>query len=387
MEFIRGGTPGIKSFQRSLRLSLERSLETLKEGIFDLKRIIYEREINMNNSRYLKLCTKAVSGEISPEEKNDLERLIKISPENEILYNKIKKTWELTEAQSSPPLPDIEEEWSTVEKSLNAATAKKRNKGDTPLFKRIANNLTTLVEPRYRPAVLSAAAVLIFAAAFLIWRNQSSEPYFQKVLTHNKQRTQVNLPDGSVVHLNCSSSIKFPKKFSNNLRQVTLSGEAFFEVRHDRKPFVVTTENAKVTVLGTKFNVRAWNEQTCVIVKTGRVKLGAIKLNDKNVVLSKGQMSRITGNVPPQPPQNVDVNHLLGWLEGKIVFEKTPLTEIIAELERDYDVSIELGNLRLSQKTLTATFENLPIETVLSSICLTLNSHYKFDGKKYIIMD
>jgi len=342
----------------------------------------------MNNSRYLKLCTKAVSGEISPEEKSDLERWIKISPKNQILYNKIKRTWELTEAQSSLPLPDIEMEWSTVEKSLGAATAKKRNKGDTPLFKRIANNLTTLVEPRYRPVALSAAAALIFAAAFLIWRNQSSEPYSQKVLTHNKQRTLVNLPDGSVVHLNCSSSIEFPKTFpKNNHREVTLSGEAFFEVKHDREPFVVITENAKVTVLGTKFDVKARNEQTRVIVKTGCVRLGTIRLNNENVVLSKGQMSQITGNVPPQPPQNVDVDHLLGWLEAKIVFEKTPLAEIVAELERDYDVSIELGNSRLSQKTLTATFENLPIETVLSSICLTLNSHYEFDGKKYIIMD
>jgi len=338
----------------------------------------------MENSKYLKLCTKAVAGEISPEEKKELEKWLKISSENQLFYDKIKRTWELTAVQSSPPLPDIEEEWSTVEKSLDVAIAK-RKKGVTPLFKHIVNNLSTFVEPRYRPAALSAAAVLIFAAAFLIWRNQSSKPYLQEILTQNRQRIQINLPDGSVVHLNCSSSIKFPKRFSNNLRQVTLSGEAFFDVTHNKKPFIVVTNNAKVTVLGTKFDVRARDEQTRVIVKTGRVMLGSIKLNNKNVVLSKGQMSQIVGNVSPQPPQNVDVDHLLGWLEGKIVFEKTPLIEIVAELERNYDVTIKLEDPKLSQKTLTATFKNLPIETVLSSICLTLNSHYKFDGKKYII--
>jgi len=111
-----------------------------------------------------------------------------------------------------------------------------------------------------------------------------------------------------------------------------------------------------------------------------------IKLKDQSdIILSEGQMSRITGNMQPSAPQTVDAEYLLGWLEGKLVFERTPLNEIVSELERYYDVSIELEVAGLAQNTITASFENSPLEPVLSSICLTLGARYKFEADTYII--
>jgi transmembrane sensor len=98
-------------------------------------------------------------------------------------------------------------------------------------------------------------------------------------------------------------------------------------------------------------------------------------------------MSQVSGNVLPQEPQSVDTDHMLGWLENKLVFVRSPLKEIIGELQRYYDLPIETMNPELNEKTLTATFENLPIETVLSSICLTLDVQYTVDNETYRIMD
>ena len=81
----------------------------------------------------------------------------------------------------------------------------------------------------------------------------------------------------------------------------------------------------------------------------------------------------------------VDVGNMLGWLDGKIVFEQTNLAEVIAELQRVYDVSIELSNPALGQMTITGAFQNKPIESVLASICLTLNLQNRKEGGKYLI--
>jgi transmembrane sensor len=158
-------------------------------------------------------------------------------------------------------------------------------------------------------------------------------------------------------------------------------------VTRDERPFLVITENARTTVLGTEFNVWARNEQTRVIVREGSVRFKSINADDGDVLLLREEMSRITGNQPPQVPKRVDTERLLGWLEGRLVFEKTPLTEILDELERYYDVFIESADSELAQETLTATFDHLPLETVLSSICLTLGAQYRFEDEKYIILN
>jgi transmembrane sensor len=125
-----------------------------------------------------------------------------------------------------------------------------------------------------------------------------------------------------------------------------------------------------------------------VTVREGRVVLRVVQLPKETAVeLAANQMSLCRNRNKPEAPKIVDANHLLGWLEGKIVFDQTSLTEVIAELQRVYNVSIELSNPALGQNTITGSFHNKPIESVLASICLTLNLQFSRQADKFVIFE
>lgn len=339
----------------------------------------------MNDSKYKNLCAKAISGQITPQEKQKLDEWINKSSANQAYYDQICETWNLTLPATVPVLPDAEEDWASLAQILNLETEKVKRSISSRGFKKLSNLLGELFAPRYRPAVLSFVSVVIAAIGLLLLKDQIFETQYQRIYTFNKQRMQITLSDGTLIYLNSDSFLKFRKTFTDTIRQVFLTGEAFFEVAHDERPFTVITENAITTVLGTKFNVRARNEETRVIVKEGRVRLQSADDDNGDVILSKDQMGQIRRSVPPESPKTVDAEQRLGWLENKLVFVKAPLNEILGELERYYDISIESMDRELNQKTITATFDDLPVETVLSSICLTLNVQYQSDDETYRI--
>lgn len=339
--------------------------------------------MSIMESKYLELCAKAVSGDISTNEQKKLNQWLAISSKNKNIYDAMEKTWLKTESTSIPFNFDIDTEWIQLENVIERVSTK-REISPLSRFAEFFKKSFIITQPRFRYAILSFASILILFSLFL-WKSSYLEQDFQEIITQNKENVQVTLPDGSIVRLNAASMLQFKKEFSGEQREVTLTGEAFFTVIPDSKPFIVLTDNAKTKVIGTEFNVRTRNNLTSVIVKNGCVNLSSLKDNKKNVVLSKGQMSKISGDIPPQKPENVDVDFLLGWLDNKLVFEKTPISEIISELERYYDVKIEVKDQNLNQRTITATFENLPIEEVLLYICMTQNTQYKFESERYII--
>ncbi|MFH1940699.1 MAG: FecR domain-containing protein [bacterium] len=349
--------------------------------------LLGERKMMMRvkNTKYYSLCVKAISGEITLEEKNDLNRWLQCSQDNQRLFESFERIWEHAKPAQISSMPDAVEEWFKLEQSLDLGSSKIERKSGASVIQNAIGRFSGLLETRTRPAAFAFAAVIVLVIGVLLLKDPLFGPRLREVISPPKQRREVSLADGSLIRMNCGSSIKFPKTFSDDVREVFLEGEAFFEVAHDGRPFIVLTRNAKTTVLGTEFNVRSRDEETRVIVKEGRVKLCPIDESGSEVILSRGQMSQITGRVPPQPPEPVNVDHLLGWLEGRIVFEKAPLGEIIFELERVYDVRIGLENPEFGQQTVTASFEDATLETVLSSICLTLGIQYRADGQDYVV--
>lgn len=159
----------------------------------------------------------------------------------------------------------------------------------------------------------------------------------------------VTLADGTRVALNSGSSLVQPRwsmPWSAPAREVVLVGEAFFEVTPDEVPFQVETFNARVTVLGTQFNVRARDEVgggTEVVLERGRVRLEGSR-SQAGVELAPGQMSSVAlGEVEPAPPEPVDVEPLLSWRVQGFAAVDRPLGAILAELERRHGVEIRIG--------------------------------------------
>jgi transmembrane sensor len=188
------------------------------------------------------------------------------------------------------------------------------------------------------------------------------------------------LPDGTKVTLNHSSKIVFPDEFSKNTREVTLSGEAFFEVTpNPEKPFIIKTNGASVKVLGTSFNVYAYNNVPTVevIVKTGKVELREIlstdsSKSDKVLLLAgeKGVFNKDNGKISKE--NNLNSNNL-SWITHEIKFNYTQLDDVINTLRRTYNLQIEVDSNVDKDLQLSATFTHQKPEYIMDIVALTLN--------------
>ena len=196
---------------------------------------------------------------------------------------------------------------------------------------------------RLRPALTWAAAavVALFAVGWLLTRPV-------RVAAPPGERVAAVLPDGSSVELNSGSRLTYGRRFGAEARRVRLEGEAYFDVVRDPAPFVVETFNSRVTVLGTRFNVRAWTESdlaaTTVVLEEGQVRLAAGD-DAQAVVLDPGEMSVVpAGSVAPEPPTSAALETALAWRRGGFRFTDAPLGDILDELERRTGAEIDVAD-------------------------------------------
>lgn len=337
----------------------------------------------MTEEQSYNLIHRYLAGEASEAESRELEAWLNASAENRLIFDEAEKLWRKIGAPQPHNVPPFEAFWQSLESKLEAE-AGKTSATIIPLVRAQRKIFSGKVN-YYR--WLAAAAVLIFlvGATFIYQRIFKAEDW-QTYTTQNAERLRVILPDGSQVELNAASQIQFLAAGFDTLRAVTLSGQAFFEIRPNGNPFVVNTENAQVRVLGTSFDVRARHQRTQVMVQVGRVSLQTVGAPvEKGVVLAPGQMSFVDKLAMPIAPIAIDSIFIAAWRQQRLVFENTPLSEIAAELQRVYDVEIQIADHELHTLAITGTFERQPVTEVLTSLCLALHLNYSGSNGKYVI--
>lgn len=241
-------------------------------------------------------------------------------------------------------------------------------------------------------AFLSWAAVILLVSSLLfIFYDRSSDKglavnYIEKVSLPGKKITTL-LPDGTQVKLNSASKLIIPEKFSANERRVKLLGEAFFDVaRNESKPFIIETTNFQVKVLGTSFNVKAYDDGSVnqVAVKTGKVSVEALSGNamklapDQMVEVSKDDLSDITG---------FDALYVFGWTDQKLVFKDNRIDEVFLEIEKWFNVEIVSKHLVKSDELFTGAFENATINEVMLSVSKAFKFNYEIKQNKIRIIE
>ena len=206
------------------------------------------------------------------------------------------------------------------------------------------------------------------------------------ITTPRGGRYQLVLVDGTKVWLNAASSIEFPVKFVGARRSVKLKGEAYFEVAKDKaKPFIVNAAGTEVEVLGTHFNVSAYEDDKKV---TTTLLEGAVRLKKgaEAKLLQPGQEAVVNSGSNDIDVKKADLEQVMGWKNGYFIFnDATPVTVIMKEVARWYDVDIELqGDLSNKRFGGTVSREG-DIRTLLENMELTSAIHFKIDGKKVTI--
>jgi len=235
------------------------------------------------------------------------------------------------------------------------------------------------------------AAILIFplliAFGYLVFENNKFETQFQTISCPLASHTNFELPDGSTVWLNAGSSISFPSRFSGNSREVHLEGQAFFDVKKGKIPFEVKTEQCKVSVLGTRFDVCAYGkEKASVTLESGSV---AIETN-KNVheVLKPGQQAYINENTGEIETRSVQVDLYTSWKDNLLIFENEPFSSAILRLERWFNIRINVEDDAINAIQLTGTFRYESIDEVvdLLEIMNPVTHRYNKDKRTLTLM-
>lgn len=195
------------------------------------------------------------------------------------------------------------------------------------------------------------------------------------------------LADGSRVFLNSESQLAFPSYFEGDTRRVELTGEAYFEVKKDGRPFIIQTPDLSIEVLGTSFNVNAY--QTNPYVNATLVE-GSIRIRlpekQESFLLQPDHNFRLDKLSEKISVQQVNTDIYTAWVKGEFMFRNQPLAEIFAQLERWYDFKIIYENPDIAKMRFTGSAEKVrPLNYLLSQIQAVTDIQYKSEGDKIIL--
>ena len=220
--------------------------------------------------------------------------------------------------------------------------------------------------------VLAVAGGSALGMVLLRWRNSAPAEAERVATTAPGQRAVFQLADGTRVMLGVASELRYPARFAGGSRQVTLEGEAYFEVAHDeRRPFAVRAGDLIAKDLGTEFTVRAYPEDdgARVVVREGRVAIRAAASGSTapERVVAAGQLGHLGGAGEPTV-EAADTAAWFAWIEGRLVFANTPLREAVQQIERARDVEIHLSSPEIGERRFTTSFRDESASAILQVI-------------------
>jgi len=213
----------------------------------------------------------------------------------------------------------------------------------------------------------------------------SREIVYNTISTPKGGQYQLELPDGSQVWLNATSSIHFPTSFTGTERRIEITGEAYFEIaKNPNMPFIVTVSNSEVQVLGTHFNINAYNDEDNV--KTTLLEGSVRFVNDGSInILKPGQQAQLTKEGTTKVVSDVNVDNVVAWKNGMFDFENASIETVMRQLSRWYDVEIEYKG-KTDDLFIAEMRRNIKLSDALKALELTGKVKFDIQDKKIIVM-
>lgn len=337
------------------------------------------------------------------EEKIIIRDWLAEDPSHQEYFDAVKEVWEVTPNHDVEV--DFKEEWQRMSMRLGIDFDEPVNVDS----KKKVDTKSQATITRYRPInyLLKIAAVILLIALPAYYfssfssvspkEQASSKVAMQKIETGRGERASMEFSDGSKVMLNSMSSVRFPKAFNGKKREIYLDGEAFFRVVHnDDVPFVIHVNGVTVKDIGTEFNINAYQEDGSVEVVVRKGKVAVKRANDTKsvgdngdstheVFLTKGQRTLVKSGELPSKPVNVSLKPYMAWVNGRMVFDGTPMRDVIKRLERAYDLKFQVKDSTLLSEKLKASFKRETPEKVLGIIAFSLGLDYELHGSTVIL--
>jgi transmembrane sensor len=347
------------------------------------------------------LISKYLAGEITEEETRVLKGWLQSDAENQKLFEEFRNTWLAIEYSKIDPALIINEEWGKLKVKIQVGQADGRTESQQSAVSsqdvKTTRGKTGFIpldlfsntgKTSFSQWVMRIAAVFILFAipAFLLFRYFDNST--KKVITAQNNMVDTSLPDGTFVSLNRGSTIEYPEHFSGNNREIKLTGEAYFSVKHDDKSkFVIANGNVRIEDIGTSFYVNTHKSagQMEVVLTEGKAMVYFKDNPSGQVVISAGERADIglAGN-------NIikSINHdenYIAWKTKRFVFTNNTLIEVVTILNKGYHSDIRISGNNINNCRLTAIFDNQSLESVLNVIKSTLDVSIISNGSTFEI--
>lgn len=322
----------------------------------------------LNIHRYL-------SNEATPAEKKELDHWINKSESNRKKFESYREIYDV-EIQNKY-------EYDTEKALARFRLVMNKDQNTTPY--RAAARSGHKLRKRNSAIWWKIAAMLLLTAGLSFYlitsdhlildKSSVEEISGTKISTEPGEQKSFRLSDGSRIKLNADSELYIPEHFGEDGRVVELTGEAFFEISSIQNlSFEILTSSARVQVLGTKFGVRAWKdrEESIITVLTGRVSVRSANLEiEESTILESGEYSRVTLNRSPTSARYSDIDQYVGWTDQLLVFEETPLKDVLKSLELHFNVQIDVEDSSSIEDPVTARYRNESLKEILEYTSIT----------------
>jgi ferric-dicitrate binding protein FerR (iron transport regulator) len=349
--------------------------------------------MNEMHEKIYTLMSRKVAGEATVTELKELDDLLAANPELQYTFNIVEELSPMPQLGEKPDADELERK----QKGLNRLDLMLEAESVTPVRK-----MRTAI---YKWA--AAASVVLFAGLSIVFYVNKKQPGRNSLVEtgNGNIKKEILLPDGTKVILNAGSRLQYDSValLAGN-REVTLYGEGFFKVKADENhPFMIKTGKVDVRVLGTVFNLKAYPEDNRVetYLISGKVEV-AYRHEDKETRTQLKPRERFVINLPvaetkEAAPEKQVITQLMkpkvndsteefvpepAWMQNRLEFENVTFEQLVNELERWYNVEIDIKNDKLKGEVFSGAFNNKPLPEVLLALQYTLQFKYKINENK-----
>jgi transmembrane sensor len=374
-----------------------------------------------SQNEFWTLLAKKLSKEANSEELQKLQAILLSNPDLHPQADMLKEMWQQglirnnigSEAAYMRHIMKHKDEFFVEENHIEANNGDAVDERDGGFFHALFS--------KKRLTVFTIGVLVILSTAAIYLLTQKSDPKLpaeeriSSIVTKNGNRTKVVLPDGSQVWLNAGSKLDYDHStFNKELREVSLNGEAYFDVtKNHEKPFIIHTKKMDIKVLGTVFNVRTYSDEKIseAALINGSIEVTLKDRKDQKIILKSNEKISIANEEPtpaikehkgmraktsPLPIPQIVVEELkpnpssniigeIAWTQNKLYFEDESLEDIGLRVERWFGKKVTIANESLKNIHYTGNFENESLEEVLSYLKLSRSFNFRLGNNNVVI--
>jgi transmembrane sensor len=348
----------------------------------------------MDNDRIWNLMAKKLAGEASPAEIRELENQLRLNPDLHYSLEAFQDMWK----KKTRPEPELADEAFRrhMERMhiLGIDMGESEDKSQEDSFR-----ISLRRRLFWKSMAFVMSSFFLFILGYYFFSSKTPVVPVQKpvweVVTRNGTRTNLLLPDGTTVWLNAGSRLTYDSLYGNNLREVTLSGEAYFDVvKNPSKPFIIHTGKINIKVLGTVFNVKSYPGEKTIETSLirGSIEVTFPSIPSKKIILSPNQKLVInkTDAIPnvtasqlvKSTAPSISIQHLsrigsdsaiaeTGWMRNRLYFNDMSFHDLLKCMERKYGVTFQLSDFSMDTIHFTGSFQNESVIQALEALRLT----------------